>query len=230
MTVPNTRTAECYNQAPQHSDPGTAQTAPGLTPLVRSDAMSDDTRPVPARLRFEILRRDGHRCHYCGASADEAALHVDHVIPRALGGTNEPSNLVTACAECNGGKTSTAPDQDHVEAVDERATKWAAALQQAAELERANRSTEHETVAAFYDEWRRLFRSDTDLQGDWELSIETFAARGLSAEDLAYAAERTQMKGLQWGYRFKYFCGVCWRMISDRQQVALEILEGEKRG
>lgn len=54
--------------------------------------------------RFDILRRDGFRCRYCGKQAAEAELHVDHLRPRAEGGTDHPSNLVTACADCNGGK------------------------------------------------------------------------------------------------------------------------------
>ncbi|WP_437003305.1 HNH endonuclease [Streptomyces sp. enrichment culture] len=33
--------------------------------------------------------------------------HVDHIQPRALGGTDEPHNLIGACAECNGSKNAT---------------------------------------------------------------------------------------------------------------------------
>jgi 5-methylcytosine-specific restriction endonuclease McrA len=47
--------------------------------------------------RLRILRRDAYRCHYCG----QAANTVDHVIPKAKGGTDDPSNLVAACARCN---------------------------------------------------------------------------------------------------------------------------------
>lgn len=62
---------------------------------------------VSKRLRYEILRRDNHTCRYCGASAPDVPLRVDHVTPVALGGTDEPSNLVTSCEPCNSGKTST---------------------------------------------------------------------------------------------------------------------------
>ncbi len=66
--------------------------------------------PVTPRLRFEVLRRDGFRCRYCGAGAGTAALEADHVTPIALGGGDEMANLVTACEPCNSGKASTAPD------------------------------------------------------------------------------------------------------------------------
>lgn len=61
-------------------------------------------KQVSQRLRFQILARDGFRCCYCGATPKQAQLHVDHVHPRSHGGTNEPSNLVTACTDCNLGK------------------------------------------------------------------------------------------------------------------------------
>lgn len=57
------------------------------------------------RTRFEIFKRDGFRCRYCGADPVKSVLHVDHVVAVANGGTNEPENLLTACRECNGGKS-----------------------------------------------------------------------------------------------------------------------------
>jgi hypothetical protein len=57
-------------------------------------------------LRFTVLQRDGHRCRYCGATAAEARLHVDHVHPVAHGGRDTLENLVTACQTCNLGKTA----------------------------------------------------------------------------------------------------------------------------
>lgn len=38
---------------------------------------------VSKRTRFEVLRRDGHRCRYCGAGAEDAALTVDEAAERA---------------------------------------------------------------------------------------------------------------------------------------------------
>lgn len=60
--------------------------------------------PLSRKLRFEILRRDGHRCRYCGATKDEVRLEVDHIHPRSRGGDDDPDNLVTACFDCNRGK------------------------------------------------------------------------------------------------------------------------------
>jgi 5-methylcytosine-specific restriction endonuclease McrA len=57
------------------------------------------------KLRFEILQRDNYRCRGCGASADDdVALHVDHIVAIANGGSTVRSNLHTLCAACNLGK------------------------------------------------------------------------------------------------------------------------------
>ena len=54
--------------------------------------------------RFRILQRDNFKCAYCGKVVSEAELEVDHIMPRSKGGSNEETNLITACFECNRGK------------------------------------------------------------------------------------------------------------------------------
>ncbi|MFD8545578.1 HNH endonuclease [Streptomyces sp. NPDC059649] len=91
---------------------------------------------VSKRLRYEILRRDNHACRYCGAAAPSAKLNVDHVIPQTLGGNDAPTNLVTACADCNGGKTSSMPDAQTVADVDQATFRQAGELKEGAERRR----------------------------------------------------------------------------------------------
>jgi len=52
--------------------------------------------------RKRILQRDNYICVYCNAEATQ----VDHVIPRAKGGTHDMDNLVACCAACNSRKGS----------------------------------------------------------------------------------------------------------------------------
>ncbi len=64
-------------------------------------------RKLSKGLRFDVMNRDGFRCRYCGSSqADGAVLHVDHVVAVSRGGTNDIGNLVTACLDCNLGKST----------------------------------------------------------------------------------------------------------------------------
>lgn len=69
------------------------------------------TRPrknISDKVRWQVMRRDGFRCRYCGIEAKDAdrPLVLDHYVPHSAGGSNDPSNLVTACYDCNAGKSA----------------------------------------------------------------------------------------------------------------------------
>lgn len=67
---------------------------------------------LPSWLRFEVLKRDGFKCSYCGATPKAGAvLQVDHVKPKAAGGTDDPANLTTSCKDCNVGKAARKLDE-----------------------------------------------------------------------------------------------------------------------
>ncbi len=78
---------------------------------------------ISLSLRYSVFERDAYTCRYCGRSAPEVILHVDHVITQVewreqftdllspqivngvnLQGVNDPLNLRTSCADCNLGK------------------------------------------------------------------------------------------------------------------------------
>jgi hypothetical protein len=58
------------------------------------------TPAVKARVR----KRAGHRCEYCQLRQDDsplATLHVEHILPRVHGGSDDLGNLALACIDCN---------------------------------------------------------------------------------------------------------------------------------
>ncbi|MBE9570319.1 MAG: HNH endonuclease [Proteobacteria bacterium] len=57
-------------------------------------------------LRWKILERDKFTCQYCGQSAPNVKLEVDHIIPCSDGGRDEEDNLTTSCYACNRGKST----------------------------------------------------------------------------------------------------------------------------
>jgi 5-methylcytosine-specific restriction endonuclease McrA len=68
---------------------------------------------VPRRFRRQVTNtflfaRDRYRCQYCGRHTVELrhreALTRDHLIPISRGGTNDWTNVVTACSTCNARK------------------------------------------------------------------------------------------------------------------------------
>lgn len=59
--------------------------------------------------RKNILRRDSHRCQYCGRT--DSTLTVDHILPKCRAGEDTWENLVTACVECNNKKGDRLPEE-----------------------------------------------------------------------------------------------------------------------
>lgn len=59
---------------------------------------------ISDKIRFEVFKRDKFTCQYCGRSAPDVVLHVDHIHPVSKGGTNDIVNLITSCRDCNLGK------------------------------------------------------------------------------------------------------------------------------
>lgn len=187
--------------------------------------MTDSSRkPISKRLRYEILRRDNHTCRYCGASAPNVALVVDHVLPVALGGDNSPGNLVAACRDCNAGKTSTAPDSALVDDVDEDAIRWAKAMQtvlaRRAE-DRAGRRTNHEAFREMWNSWTYFGGKTFELPPDWRTSIDRHLDEGLDFDDFDELIDvaMTAKSRDPW----KYFNGCCWRRLDAiREDIAAE--------
>jgi hypothetical protein len=58
---------------------------------------------MDAALRQLVRQRAGGRCEYCHFPQDlsELQFHVEHILPRQHGGTDDPGNLALACPECN---------------------------------------------------------------------------------------------------------------------------------
>ena len=158
---------------------------------------------ISRRLRFEILRRDNHACRYCGACAPDAILTVDHVVPVALGGGDEPSNLVAACKDCNAGKSATNPDAPMVSEVAEDALRWRRAMETANEMAYKEAEVRYAFQKEFYDAWKDWFwevrdydagpgktkKVHEDLPGNWETVIAGLMVAGLAVPDMKEAVD-----------------------------------------
>ncbi len=55
---------------------------------------------IPPRVRREVLARDRHQCRRKGCNHN-CFLDIHHIVPRAKGGSNDPTNLVTLCSSCH---------------------------------------------------------------------------------------------------------------------------------
>lgn len=71
-------------------------------------------KSLTKKTRFEVFKRDKFQCQYCGNTAPEVVLNVDHIDPVANGGSNELINLITSCFDCNQGKKARLLNDDTV--------------------------------------------------------------------------------------------------------------------
>ena len=62
---------------------------------------------IDAATRTLVWERAANRCEYCRIHQDDVdffTFHVEHIIPRQHGGSDDAANLCLACRECNAAK------------------------------------------------------------------------------------------------------------------------------
>ncbi len=174
---------------------------------------SSHRKALSKAVRFEVFKRDGFACQYCGAHPPKALLHVDHIKPVSLGGLNSIDNLITACADCNLGKAA--------RPLSEKPKSLA---------EKAEEATEREAQIAGYAELREAIRQRIENDA-WQVaeffepgcseagfsrqklnSLRTFVDR-MGLHDTLEAAQIAMSKRLKRADTWRYFCGICWNCI-----------------
>ena len=55
----------------------------------------------PKGLKQQLMRRQNSRCAYCGNRFVAQYFEIDHMMPVAIGGPNDASNLQVLCGPCN---------------------------------------------------------------------------------------------------------------------------------
>lgn len=179
---------------------------------------------ISQRMRFEVLRRDNFTCRYCRSTDNE--LTVDHVTPVTLGGTDELTNLVAACRHCNAGKSSTVLEAEKVADVSADALRWAKAMAEAA-AEREGTAVPSDLLGDFYDHWDS-FGPANELPDGWQSSVARFAENGMTLVLLKDAASTALGRDYvaPW-HKFRYFCGICWKVVGELREAAEAKLAAE---
>ena len=54
-----------------------------------------------ARRRLAVLERDEYLCQIDGPRCEQRASEVDHIVPRARGGSHDEGNLRSVCKQCH---------------------------------------------------------------------------------------------------------------------------------
>lgn len=177
-----------------------------------------ERKPVSKRMRFEVFKRDSFTCQYCGAMPPKVPLEIDHIQPVSRGGTNDKMNLVTACFDCNRGKSdvvlSSVPES-MVTALERKklAQEQYKAYKKILDKARAIMENDIDTVERVYsnafDDWvfTNHFRESVKRFIE-NLGVEQVErAMSLACSKVHYDEQKV----------LKYFCGICWTWIKERQ-------------
>lgn len=178
-------------------------------------------KAISKKTRFEVFKRDGFTCQYCGATPPAVVLEVDHILAVAAGGRSHQDNYATACNRCNRGKGAadlkTAP-QSLSERAKDVAEREAQLLgyQAVMEARRTRLDDEMWRVAEVID----TGSSERGMSRNWTGSIRRFIER-LGLFRVLEFADNSRSRFPRGGKQtFLYFCGTCWRHIKREDEEA----------
>lgn len=175
-----------------------------------------ERKPLTKRMRFDVFKRDRFCCQYCGATPPAVILEVDHVVPVAEGGKNQIDNLVTACFDCNRGKS----DRMLSDMPQTLNLKMAAIVEKREQVKafekllKSERKYEESAIDSIESVFQEFFAGKV-FTPSFRESVRGFNQQ-LHADQVEFAMRRACSKKSGADDAAKYFCGICWNIIKDR--------------
>lgn len=173
--------------------------------------MAVKRQALSKKTRFEVFKRDLFACQYCGAHPPKVILECDHIVPVADGGKNSMDNLVTACFDCNRGKSA-----NSLSVVPQSLSDKAALIAEREEQLRGYSGVLEARRQRLDDEtWRVLDLMNPgkdSVPRDHFNSIRMFIEK-LGVHEVLDATEIALTSSASSSNMFRYFCGVCWNRV-----------------
>jgi hypothetical protein len=183
-------------------------------------------KSLSKRTRFEVFKRDRFTCQYCGRTPPTVTLEIDHIIAVANGGTNQQGNLLTSCFDCNSGKsdkplTDVAPPLAKHAAVERERLDQLRAYNELLLEQRDYEAASVKRIGCHFYNQQGTERDKYFFGESRARSVRIFLKRLAEAEileavDIAFAKRPGKHPNDE--PTWKYFCGVCWKMIRDKQE------------
>jgi len=176
---------------------------------------------ITKKLRFEVFKRDGFQCAYCGKTPPEAILEIDHIVPKAKKGKDDINNLITSCFDCNRGKRDIS-----LKRIPNKMTENLEILKskesQLKEYRKYTKKIEHrinKDIAKIDDIFQETYPERCLSEKFKIVSVKLFI-KSLPLEEVKDAMNiATSYKGNDFESCVRYFCGICWRKIRDKGTV-----------
>lgn len=174
-------------------------------------------KTISKTLRFEVFKRDGFACCYCGKTPPSVTLEIDHITPVSKNGNNDINNLITSCFDCNRGKKNITLDKipnklklnleilkEHEIQIKEY-RKFISIINK-----RINRDIKHieNIFNSFFNEYHFTVH--------FKESIRMFL-KLLPLDEIIDAAYIAFEKKDDPNDAIKYFCGICWNKIRSKK-------------
>jgi len=173
---------------------------------------------ISKKLRFEIFKRDGFTCAYCGKTPPEIILEIDHIDPKSKGGIDEINNLITACFDCNRGKRNIPLDKIPYQ-MNENLEVLKLKESQLKEYRKYIKKIENR-IDEDVNEIENIFKinyPNNSFTDRFRLSVKNFLNK-LSIVEIKDAMSQSCSK-IFYGdpeWCIKYFCAICWRKIREK--------------
>jgi len=186
--------------------------------MPRKKSPDAERHPISKSVRFEVFKRDGFACVYCGKTPPDVVLEIDHIEPVYNGGTNDINNLVTACFDCNRGKGHVGleiiPSKlvDNLEVLKAQKEQMKEYNKHVTALEKELQKSMN-IIARMYTSY---FPEYTFSDNFRNVSLKGFV-KALPLNEVAEAIEIACTKTKHSEGSIKYFCGICWKKIRNKE-------------
>lgn len=159
-------------------------------------------------IRFEIFKRDNFICQYCGNHPPIVILEVDHILAISKGGKDDTENLITACRECNSGKSnknlSAIPEKVKLNIEDIKEKKLQ--LQKFYIYQKEIAELKEKQIEEISNHWKKLCNNKFHLNELGKASMRKFL-KFFTSEEIKDAID-TSIRITDVHHRFQYLCGI----------------------
>lgn len=173
---------------------------------------------ITKKVRFDVFKRDAFICQYCGNSPPSVVLEIDHITPVSKGGKSNVDNLITACFDCNRGKSSglltniPAAITEKLELIKEKEDQLKAYNRLLKRI-KVREQKDVESIEAIFNK---------NNKGNWfspefEESVKRNFLRKIPVYELIIYMENSCSKMASPERAIKYFCGICWNVIRAKE-------------
>jgi hypothetical protein len=178
-----------------------------------------ERKSLSKKTRFDVFKRDGFVCQYCGKRPPNTVLEVDHIKPVCEGGKDHQDNLITACFDCNRGKGGQ-PLSVIPQTLEQKIALVAEKTEQLKALDRFTKAIARRQEVAI-DQVETAFQDMFDgrtFKPSFRSSVRQFLGHFTSGELAAFMHTACSKRRDDPEAALKYFCGICWGTIRERER------------